>query len=60
MFLGQKFALIEIKTVITGILRNFVLEPVDTPDTITLITDLVIRSKDGIRIKFIKRKNYCN
>ncbi|XP_019870625.2 cytochrome P450 4C1 [Aethina tumida] len=58
--IGQKFALIEIKTVITGILRNFVLEPVDTPDTITLITDLVIRSKDGIRIKFIKRKNYCN
>ncbi|XP_019870610.1 cytochrome P450 4C1 [Aethina tumida] len=55
--IGQKFALMEIKTVITGILRNFILEPVDTPETVVLITDLVLRPKNGIKMKFIKRNN---
>ncbi|RZB40510.1 p450 domain containing protein, partial [Asbolus verrucosus] len=54
--IGQRFAILELKTVISGILANFVLEPVDTPETIVLIVDLVLRTKDGIRIKFLPRQ----
>ncbi|XP_063909500.1 cytochrome P450 4c3-like isoform X1 [Zophobas morio] len=53
--IGQKFALLELKAALSGILSKYVLEPVDTPDTITLIVDVVLRSKDEIKVKFIPR-----
>lgn len=53
--LGQKFAMLEMKTVISGILRKYILEPVDTPNTITLVQDFMLRSKNGIKIKLRKR-----
>jgi cytochrome P450 family 4 len=52
---GQKFAMLELKAAICGVLANFVLEPVDTPDTIVLVVDLVLRTKDPIRVKFVPR-----
>ncbi|XP_063907299.1 cytochrome P450 4C1-like [Zophobas morio] len=54
--IGQKFAILEIKTVLCGILSAFILEPVDTPETVELITDVVLRSKDNIKVKFVPRK----
>lgn len=57
MFVGQRFALLELKVAICGILRNFELEPVDTPENIPLVVDLVLRTKnDTIRVKFIPRE----
>ncbi|CAH0554677.1 unnamed protein product [Brassicogethes aeneus] len=53
--IGQKFAVMELKTVLIGILRNFYLEPIDTPDTLELMTDLVLRPKRGIKIKFVEK-----
>ncbi|RZC34622.1 p450 domain containing protein, partial [Asbolus verrucosus] len=53
--IGQRFAMLELKAAICGILANFVLEPVDTPDSIVLIPDLVLRTKDGIKIRFLPR-----
>lgn len=53
--IGQKFAILEIKTVISSILRRFILEPIDTPADIVLIQDLIIRPKYGIKIKFKPR-----
>ncbi|XP_063907301.1 cytochrome P450 4C1-like isoform X2 [Zophobas morio] len=55
--IGQKFAILEIKAVLCGILAAFILEPVDTPETVELIGDVVLRSKDNIKVKFIPRKN---
>jgi cytochrome P450 family 4 len=52
---GQRFAMLELKAAICGVLANFVLEPVDTPDTIVLVVDLVLRTKDPIRVKFVPR-----
>ncbi|KAH0807216.1 hypothetical protein GEV33_015575 [Tenebrio molitor] len=49
--IGQRFAMLELKAAICGVLANFVLEPVDTPDTIVLVVDLVLRTKDPIRVK---------
>lgn len=53
--IGQKFATLEIKTVLCSILRKFKLEPIDTPETRQLCAELVIRTKNGIRVKFVKR-----
>lgn len=54
--IGQKFAILEMKAVLCGLLKEFILEPVDTPDSIVPIVDLVLRTKDCIRIKFIPRQ----
>ncbi|KAG5876290.1 hypothetical protein JTB14_032517 [Gonioctena quinquepunctata] len=45
--IGQKFAMLEMKAVLCGILRNFILEAVDTPDNIQLIPHMVLRTKNG-------------
>ncbi|KAF2886529.1 hypothetical protein ILUMI_19643 [Ignelater luminosus] len=54
--IGQKFAFLEIKTIVSYILRNFVLEPVDQPSDITMITHFVLKTRNGIRVKFLKRQ----
>ncbi|KAJ8940827.1 hypothetical protein NQ318_003075 [Aromia moschata] len=54
--IGQRFAVLEIKAVLCGILRNFILEPVDTPENITLVIGIILRSEKGyIRVKFTPR-----
>jgi len=53
--IGQKFAMMELKTVLCGVFRNFILEPVDTPETIVLVKDLTLRTRDGIKVKFVQR-----
>lgn len=56
MVLGQKFAMLEMKAVISGVVRKFVLEAIDTPETITLMQEIMLRPKDGIRLR-IKNRN---
>lgn len=57
MFLGQRFAMLEIKAVLSGILQNFILEPVDTPETIVLVPDIVLRPENSIlHVKFLERQ----
>lgn len=53
--IGQKFAMLELKATICAVLANFILEPVDTPESIVLITDIVLRTKDEIKVRFIPR-----
>lgn len=45
------------KTVLIGILRKFKLEPIDTPDSLVIFNELVLRAKNSIRVKFIPRNN---
>lgn len=53
---GQKFAMLEIKVALCAILEKFILEPVDTCDTVELTLDFVMATAEGsIRIKFISR-----
>ncbi|KAL3278887.1 hypothetical protein HHI36_016407 [Cryptolaemus montrouzieri] len=54
--IGQKFAMMEMKCLLSEIIRNYILEPIDSPNTITLISDIVIRPRGPIRVKFIPRK----
>ncbi|XP_022918199.2 cytochrome P450 4C1-like [Onthophagus taurus] len=55
--IGQKFAMLEMKAVIATILRNFELFPVDTPGTIQLQTDIILRSVKPILIDFQPKMN---
>lgn len=48
--------MLELKAVLVGILRNFILQPVDTPETILLVPDVVLRPQhETVLVKFIKR-----
>lgn len=58
-FSGQKFAILEMKSALCGILRNFNLEPVDKPEDIIFKIDMVLRPKGEIRVKFVPRANSC-
>ncbi|XP_050502047.1 cytochrome P450 4C1-like [Diabrotica virgifera virgifera] len=54
--IGQKFAMLEIKAVLCGILRKFKLESVDKREDIKFIADLVLRPTGEIRVKFSHRQ----
>lgn len=54
--LGQKFGLLQMKSVLCGILRNFILQPIDTPDEIVFTPHVIIKTRnDIIRVKFVSR-----
>jgi cytochrome P450 family 4 len=53
--IGQRFAMLELKAALCAILGNFILEPIDTPETIVVIVDIILRTKEGIKIKFVPR-----
>lgn len=55
MFSGQKFAMMEMRTVVSQLLKNFKLEPITKIEDIEIIADLILRSKDPIRIRFVSR-----
>lgn len=55
--IGQKFAMMEVKTVVSEIVRNFKLEPITKVEDIEIIGDMVLRTKDPIRVKFIPRED---
>lgn len=52
---GQKFAMMELRTVIGEIIRNFKLIPITKTDELVIISDLILRSKDPIRVQFVPR-----
>ncbi|KAJ8949883.1 hypothetical protein NQ318_010517 [Aromia moschata] len=53
--IGQRFAILELKAVLCGILRKFSLESIDRPEDISFLPDLVLRPKTPIRIKFVRK-----
>lgn len=53
--LGQKFALLELKAAVSAVIKKFVLEPVDTPETIKVGQEIVLRPKGGLKIKLKPR-----
>ncbi|CAG9769847.1 unnamed protein product [Ceutorhynchus assimilis] len=53
--IGQRFAMLEMKAFFCGVLRKFKLEPVDTPETIVLIQHIILKAKDGVKVKFVLR-----
>ncbi|KAL1448337.1 hypothetical protein MTO96_044092 [Rhipicephalus appendiculatus] len=53
--IGQKFALAEEKIVIGNILRRFTIKSLDQRDQVEIVTEMVLRPRSGLRIKFTPR-----
>jgi cytochrome P450 family 4 len=53
--IGQKFALLEEKTVLSYILRHYELRSLDNREDINLMTELILRPGNGIRISITPR-----
>ncbi|CAG5083863.1 Similar to CYP4C1: Cytochrome P450 4C1 (Blaberus discoidalis) [Cotesia congregata] len=58
--IGQKFAMLELKTFMAGLLYNFYLEPQECTANLRLIPELVIRPAHPVYVKFvpINRDNF--
>lgn len=54
--IGQRFALLEEKAVISSIVRNFKMKAVSKREDIKLLQEVVLRPADGIHITFERRK----
>ncbi|XP_050346912.1 cytochrome P450 4c3-like [Nymphalis io] len=53
--LGQKFAMYEMKTLISGITRTFHIEPVTKPEDIVFTANIILRTTEPIYARFRKR-----
>ncbi|XP_055697965.1 cytochrome P450 4c3 [Phlebotomus papatasi] len=54
--IGQKFAILEEKSVISAVLRKYKIEAVDRREDLTLMGELILRPKDGLRVRITPRK----
>lgn len=53
--IGQKFATLEEKSVISAVLRKYVIEAVDRREDLTLLGELILRPKNGLQVKITAR-----
>nr|CAD7409335.1 unnamed protein product [Timema poppensis] len=53
--IGQRFALLEEKAVLSTVLRHFQIESLDRPEDIAVLGELILRPKHELRIKFTLR-----
>ncbi|CAH0581130.1 unnamed protein product [Chrysodeixis includens] len=53
--IGQKFAMMELKTVISSLLRKFHMKAITKPEDLVFMPDLVLRTRDPVYVKFCKR-----
>uniref|UniRef100_A0A182JX22 Uncharacterized protein n=1 Tax=Anopheles christyi TaxID=43041 RepID=A0A182JX22_9DIPT len=53
--IGQRFAILELKTVLAGILLHFRILPVTKREEVVFVADLILRTKDPIMVKFERR-----
>lgn len=53
--IGQKFAILEEKAIISSVLRNYKIEAVDRRENLTLLGELILRPKDGLACRITRR-----
>lgn len=53
--IGQKFAILEEKSVISAVLRKFKIEAIDRREDLTLLAELILRPKNGLRVRITPR-----
>ncbi|KAL3271394.1 hypothetical protein HHI36_021876 [Cryptolaemus montrouzieri] len=55
--IGQRFAMLEMKYVVSSVLRHFILEPATPKEEPILCHDIVLKSKNGIKISIRERNS---
>lgn len=59
--IGQKFAILEQKIVVSKILRNFHIKSVDERDKLVIVGEMVLRTRNGLRLILKERtRNQSN
>ncbi len=53
--IGQKFALMEEKVILSYIFRNFHVQAVDKREEMILLFELILRPRDGVRLHLIPK-----
>ncbi|XP_071034991.1 cytochrome P450 4C1 isoform X1 [Parasteatoda tepidariorum] len=53
--IGQRFALMEVKTVVSSILRNFKVKSLDPRDRINLVNEITMKPEGQVRIQIRRR-----
>jgi cytochrome P450 family 4 len=53
--IGQKFALLEEKTILSYILRHYILHSLDSRDSVNPLAELVLKPEKGIRLTIAAR-----
>lgn len=56
--IGQKFALLEEKSILSAVLRNYELEACERREDITLKGELILRPRDGLQVRIKPRAPY--
>jgi cytochrome P450 len=54
---GQKFALMEEKIILASVLRRFHVKALDKPSDVPIVTELILRPLDGIRLRLTLKKS---
>ncbi|CAH1183090.1 unnamed protein product [Phaedon cochleariae] len=54
--IGQKFAILEMKSTVSKVLRNFELSPATPTHELKLAPEIILVSKNGVRLSLKKRK----
>jgi cytochrome P450 family 4 len=58
--IGQKFALLEEKTVLSYIIRHYELRSLDNRDTVNPLAELILKPEKGINLTITTRRNNSN
>ncbi|XP_065086559.1 probable cytochrome P450 4ac1 [Ochlerotatus camptorhynchus] len=53
--IGQRFAMLELKAILTAVLREFRVLPVTKREEVVFVADMVLRARDPIKVKFERR-----
>ncbi|CAO1419719.1 unnamed protein product [Diamesa serratosioi] len=53
--IGQKFAILEEKAVISSVIRKYKIEAIDRREDLTLLGELILRPKDGLAVRITAR-----
>ncbi|XP_071439899.1 cytochrome P450 4c3 [Hetaerina americana] len=54
--IGQRFAMLEEKAVVSSVLRKYRIKAVDRREDLTLLGELILRPKHGLRVQIFPRK----
>lgn len=54
--IGQKYAMLEMKSCLTDVLMQFKVEPVTKLEEIDFIVDIVLRTRNPVQVQFVRRK----
>lgn len=54
--IGQKYAMLEMKSCLTDVLMSYAVEPVTKLEDIVFFVDIVLRTQVPVQVQFVKRK----